>query len=237
MNPMASTRLYLSNRSMALWIPALILAATSLVIVVVALIVGIQVGLPLPENVQAGFNTNMGAVWALSGFLVSIGATAVNRNFAMALAFGSTRRNFWLGTSVGFVITSLVVALSSVVLLGLEVLTGGWFIGAHTFAVVYLGSGNMLVCFAASFALGMLWLFVGALFGTVYRAFGPAKVMMLAAAIGVLALGAVAGAVASWQTVLEVFMVLGAWVTVVLAVVMGIAAAAGSYAANRMATI
>jgi hypothetical protein len=115
----------------------------------------------------------------LPGFLVSVGVLAATRNFAMALAFGSTRRHFWLGTTAGFVVTAAVTAAAAVLMLGLERLTGHWFVGAYAFDVAVLGNGNIAQTFSVTFVLALLSLTVGALFGTVLRAFGTKATAVL----------------------------------------------------------
>ena len=234
MNPSRrSLRLYLSNKAYVVGVPIITLAAMVLVSVLIALVMGIVVGLPLPHDVEEGFRNNVGSLTALPGFLVSMGALVVNRNFSMALAFGSTRRNFWVGTALGFGLTSLVTALAAVVLLALEFLTHGWFVHTHAFDVTAMGNGNYLKTFAMTFMLSALSLFLGALFGTVYRAFGASATTVTALAMGVVIVG-----VGVWQRVRVVAFLAdwGLWAVVaILAAVVAVVAAA-SYSANRLAT-
>ncbi len=179
-----SLRLYLSNKTYVVAVPVITLAAMVLISVVIALVMGIVVGLPLPAEAEEGFRNNIGSLTALPGFLISLGALAVNRNFAMALAFGSTRRDFWCGTALGFTATSLVTALSAVVLLALEKATNGWFVHAHAFDVAAMGNGSYPKAFAMTLMLALLSLFLGALFGTVFRAFGAKATTITASGLG-----------------------------------------------------
>lgn len=233
---MRSLRLYLANKTYVVGVPAITLAAMVAFSILIALIMGIAVGLPLPAGVEEGFRNNVGSLTAVPGFLISLGALAVNRNFAMALAFGSTRRHFWAGTAMGFVATSLVTAATGVVLLALEKLTDGWFIHAHAFDVVAMGRGSYLKTFAMILVLSLLSLFLGALFGTVYRAFGTIATTLTAVALGIVLTGVVALGV--WQRV-RVFAYLadrGLWAVVAIVAALVVAAAAASYSANRLAT-
>ena len=237
MNPSTrSLRLYLSNKTYVVGVPVITLGAMVLVSVLISLVMGIVVGLPLPAYIEDNYRNNVMTLTALPGFLVSMGALAVNRNFAMALAFGSTRRNFWTGTALGFGATALFTAVTAVGLLALEKLTHGWFVRAHAFDVVALGSGNYLKAFGMTFVLSLLSMFLGALFGTVYRAFGAVPTTVTAIIMGVVAIGLVALGV--WQRV-QVFSFLADWgLWAVVAIVAGlvVAVAAASYSANRLAT-
>jgi hypothetical protein len=237
MNPsMRSLRLYLSNKAYVVGVPVITLLLMVLVSVFIALVMGIVYGLPLPEGTVEGFRNNLGSLTALPGFLVSVGALAANRNFAMALAFGSTRRHFWTGTALGFAVTSLVTGVAAVVLLALEKLTDGWFIHAPAFDVVAMGRGNYLKTFGMIFVLSLLSLFLGALFGTVFRAFGTVPTTVTAITLGVVLMGLIALGV--WQRV-QVIAFLADWgllAVVAMVAALVVAVAAASYSANRLAT-
>ena len=237
MNPsLRSLRLYLTNKTYVVGVPAITLAAMVAFSILIALMMGIAVGLPLPTEVELGFRGNVGSLTAVPGFLISLGALAVNRNFSMALAFGNTRRHFWVGTAMGFVATSLVTAATAVALLALEKFTGGWFIHAHAFDVVAMGSGSYLKTFGMVLVLSLLSLFLGALFGTVYRAFGTVATTVTAITLGVVIMGLVALGV--WQRVRVVAFLAdwGLWAVVAILAALVVAVAAASYSANRLAT-
>lgn len=236
-NTWKSLRLYATSPAYVFGIPALILLMMVGVSIVIVLIMGIAVGLPLPEEAADGMRHNVGALSAVPGFMVALGIMAVTRNFGMALAFGSTRRDFWLGTSVGFVLSSLVTASAAVVLLGVEKATKGYGLGASALDVIVLADGNYLVTFAALFVASLLSLFVGAFFGTVYRAFGTVATTVSAIGFGLLVLGGIALAV--WQRA-SLFAWLGewgVWAGIALGAIVTLVAAAGSFAANRLATV
>jgi hypothetical protein len=237
MNPsMRSLRLYLSNKAYVVGVPVITLLLMVLISVFIALVMGIVYGLPLPEGAVEGFRNNLGSLTALPGFLVSVGALAANRNFAMALAFGSTRRHFWTGTALGFTVTSLVTAVAGVVLLALEKLTDGWFIHAPAFDVVAMGRGDYLKTFGMIFVLSLLSLFLGALFGTVFRAFGTVATTVTAIALGVVLMGLIALGV--WQRIRVIAFLAdwGLWSVVAMVAALIAAVAVASYSANRLAT-
>lgn len=232
-----SLRLYLTNMTYVVGVPVLTLGGVVLLMVLIALVVGIATGLPLPPAAEQQMRTTVGSITALLGFLISLGALAMNRNFAMALAFGSTRRDFWCGTALGFSATALVTAVTAVVLLAVEKATSGWFIHAHALDLIVLGSGDYLKTFAMILMTSLLSLFLGALFGTVYRAFGTVATVATGIALGVLIVGLVA--VGVWQrTNIASFLAdWGLWAIVAILAALVAAIAAASYSANRMATL
>jgi hypothetical protein len=230
-------RLYLANPMYVVGVPTLTLVGMSALMILIAVIVGIAVGLPLPPEIAAGFRTSLGPILAFPGFLVTLGVLAVNRNFAMALAFGGTRRHFWFGTSLGFAVTSLATAVTGVVLLGLEKLTDGWFVHTAAFDIRALGGGDVPTTFTMLLLISLLSMYVGALFGTVYRAFGT-RALVVAVVLSVCVV-VLLFAVGVWQR---------EWVSTLVAdqglsaVAGGMAVLAGgvaavSYATNRLATV
>lgn len=230
-------KLHFSNRQYALLVPVYTMLAMAGFSIIIALLIGINTGLPLPEDAQDGFGNNSAAMWAIPGFLVSLGVLTVNRNFAMALAFGSTRKHFWVGTAIGFTVTALIAAAAGVILLWVELATNHWFVGARAFDVVVFGSGDALLTFCALFVLAILSMFVGALFGTVYRAFGVKWTTILGIGIGVLALGASALLVWQFASILPWLMDWGMWAFVAVGAGIALVAALGSLAANRLARV
>ena len=230
-------RLYLANRSWALYTPIYILIGMTILSVLVGALIGIVTGFPLPEGDTVAMRYNAGAVYSIPGFLFSVGVLAMNRNFSMALAFGSTRRNFWFGSALGFVLTSLLVGLGSLIFLGLEFATDHWFINARAFDVDALGNGDPWLTFASMFVLSLVSLFAGAFFGTIFRAFGTVWTVVAAIVISVLTIALVAVLVWQWDAISDRLVGLGDWLSIIITLVLAILAAAGSYGVNRLATV
>lgn len=235
--PLRSLKLYLANRSNVLGIPTIILALVVLITILIAVAVGVAIGFPITEHNNGQPIYNLGALTSVPGFLVATGVITVNRNFDMALAFGSTRRDFWVGTSIGFAITSAVTGLGAMLLMLIENLTDGYWIGAIAFNMPMLGDGNFLICFVVIFAVSMASLFMGAAFGTIYRAFGPTATTIATISTSVVLFLLLI--VATWQraAVWPWLVEHGAWS--IAAIFGGLAAigAIGSAAANRVATV
>lgn len=233
-----SLRLYLANRSYVTLIPGGILVIMLAMSLVIGVAIGMATEFPLSAQIQEGMRENNGgAVYSIPGFLISLGALAVNRNFAMALAFGSTRRHFWLGTLMGFGLTSGATAASAVVLLALEKATNHWFFGVHAFDVAALGKGDYVLTFASVFVLAVLSLALGALFGTAYRAFGTKGALLTGLAAAVLVVAVTLLSASNKEIVGSWLGALGVWAAVVVAAIAAAISIAGSYAANRLARL
>lgn len=235
--PMRNFRLYFINHSYSIYAAPLMLLAVLGLTIVAGLIAGSVTGVPLPPPVAKGFEGVWMIVFILAGMFISNGALAVNRTFAMALTFGSTRRDFFLGLGLGFFVTSLIAAVCGVVLLVLERLTDGWFIGVPVFDVPALGSGNVGIAFVSLMVYSMASLFIGAAFGTIFRAFGPTAVTLAIVGTVVVILALVAIIVVQREVMLPFLMSFGAWLPAFVGGVFLLAALVVSYVANRRATI
>lgn len=131
------------------------------------------------------------AVLSPQWYLVVVGVQAVGLTFPFALGFSSTRRDFWLGTSVMFVLTSIVFAVVIATLVQLEILTGGWWLGAHMFDALWYGA-NWVTDFYTAFALQLLVLFLGAAATTVYMRWRMRGMVIVVVALSLLLLGTIA---------------------------------------------
>lgn len=187
--------LYLTNRVNSFVIAPAILLMVAVIMIIIALIIGIRTGLPLPPEASEGFKYNQAIFWAIPGFLISHGALTANRGFAGSLAFGSTRHNFWAGTALGFVVTALIVVAVGLVLLAIEVATG-YGVGVSYLTVTALDNGNPLIVAISLFLLCLMSLFTGMGFGGIYRAAGVIWTVICVVAVVLLLLGLIAAVVA-----------------------------------------
>lgn len=235
--PMRSFRLTIYSPGSVLLVPLAILAMMVAISVVIVLIIGIKTGLPLSPQDSQGMTNNVGAILSIPGFLIALGAQTVNRQFATAMAFGSTRRDFWLGSSLGFLVVSLVTGIGSVLLLWLERATGHWFIGAHAMDVTTLGNGNAWQAFLTITAVSLCSMFLGAGFGTLFRAWGVRSVPVAAIGLGLVLCGGIALTVWQWDAWSPTLTRLGAWLIPIGTAALGLIASGGSFVANRRSTI
>lgn len=236
--PVRTLKLYLAQKDNAYLAPVLILCAVVVFSVLVGLVIGIVTGFPLPAEVSAGFRTNnLGVIWALPGFFVSSAALSVNRTFATVLALGGTRRDFWLGTTAGFLVTSLVTAVTAVVLLGIERLTDGWFLGVRALSVGILGDGNPALVFLTVMLLALAGFHLGAACGTVFRAYGAKVLTAIIAGMTLALVGVIALAVWQWETTLRLATGAGDLFVPLILLALVLVGAAGSLLALRRATV
>jgi hypothetical protein len=130
-------------------------------------------------------NGNGSILWSVLGYTVAIGVQNVATSFPFALALGSTRRTFVLGNLLTAAAQSVLVAAAAAVLLGLETVSGGWFVDAHVLDVDGLGGGNPLLLAASMFLGVLLALSVGGLFGAAWIRFGARGPVLLSLGIAV----------------------------------------------------
>ncbi|NHU84213.1 hypothetical protein GWK18_01110 [Kocuria sp. JC486] len=235
--PMRSFRLYMAQRTYSVYVAPMIFVAVIALTVIAGLIVGMVTGLPLPGETRTIFSGLGMLISVLIGFFISSSALAVNRTFATFLAFGGTRRDFWTGTSLGFLVTAMITAVGATILLTVERLTDGWFIGLPVFDSHLLGDGKYLITFLAVLAYSLAALFTGAAFGTIFRAFGATAVTFSIIAAVLVIAGVTAGLVWQREFVLEAAANLGQWVPTILAATFALACLVISYIANKKATI
>jgi hypothetical protein len=163
----------------------------SIITAVVLITVAISVAILRAGGNLHGQNFNAGVVWGVLGYSVAIGVQNVSASFPFALALGSTRRTFVLGDLLTSVVQALIVALAAVVLLVLELVTDGWFIGAKVLSTTILGDGNPALLGGAMFLAVLTSLSVGSAFGAAWTRFGPrgpALISLSLAVVGVLVL-------------------------------------------------
>lgn len=165
------------------------LVTLGLVLVVSAVIAGIfyQLGSRpgTPEWVSNSRN-NPGVLWALPGFLGYYGVQSVATTFPLALALGTGRRAFTTGTLAFHGLLSAYVAVAGLALLGVERLTGQWFVGLYLMDVVVLGGGDPLRLVSVLFLGSLAVLSLGALFAAAWVRLGARGPLLLGLGSGAL---------------------------------------------------
>ena len=182
----------------------------------------------------ADLEYNGAVIWSLFGFIVAVGVQSVSVTFPLALALGSTRRTFMLGTLASAAGEAVVLTVASLVLLGLETVTGGWFVGAHVLSDATLGGGNPLMLVAVMFGGMLTALAVGGLYGAAWVRFGFLGPLGLG--IGT-ALLVVVLLIAFLPAAALVVQALGVWTWALAGAVVVTASTAGEYFLLRRATV
>lgn len=194
LNIAAVTRLQTNKRALVLGAPATILALVTIISIIIALAMA-RAGLD-PESAQyvQGFRQNTGVLNSISGFLVYLGVQAVATTFPFGMALGTTRRAYTLGTLGYNVLQSVYMAVLCVILLGLEKLTGHWFVHAYVMDTALLGNGNPFKLVGVIFVLTLTMMSIGGVFGSVFIKAGAKGPLFLAGVLAVLiAVGVLVG--------------------------------------------
>lgn len=166
-------KLHLNKRAQSLGVPVMILSLVVIISILIAVTVS-RFGVDIKsEEFVEGFKQNSGVLWSLPGFLAYLGVQAVSTTFPFGMALGTTRREYSLGTLGFYLLLSLYIGIIGVALLGIELLTDHWFIGAYAIDVMLLGSGNVFITFITLFTLSLAVLTIGGSFGSVYLKAGP----------------------------------------------------------------
>jgi hypothetical protein len=227
-------RLHCVNPSIFFGVPGLILGSAWAVTMIIALIIN-------STGASAEDLDGMRYSWAVLSpqwYLVVVGVQAIGLTFSFALGFGATRRDFWLGTSLMFVLESVMLAVAIATLVQLEIATHGWGIGAHMFDALWYGKTNWFVDLYTTFVLQVMVLFLGASVTTVYMRWRVRGMMILLFGSIVVLLAAVAGVTwsNSWPALFEWFGSIG--IVGGFSIVLGLAVvcAVGGYLVIRRAT-
>ena len=227
-------RLHAVNPSIFFGVPWLILGGAWAVTMVIALIIG-NTGASIEDLKDMRYSW---AVLSPQWYLVVVGVQAIGLTFSFALGFGTTRRDFWLGTSLMFVLVSLMFAVSIATLVQVEIATDGWGIGARMFDALWYGRTTWVIDAYAAFALQLLVLFIGASITTVFMRWRMRGMLILTFGSIIIVLAVVAGLTWSdaWPAVFTWFGSLG--IVGAFTLVLGITAifAVAGYLVIRRAT-
>lgn len=177
-SPRDVVALQYATPSRMLTVPLAILVAVVVVMTVVTLAV-VRAG-----GRAADLDYNGSVIWSLFGFVVALGVQSTAVSFPLALALGSTRRAFALGTLATAVLQSALLTAAALLLLGLELATGGWFVGAKVLSDSTLGGGNGLVLLTVMFLSALVALAAGGAFGASWVRFGARGPLALGLGIG-----------------------------------------------------
>ncbi|WP_336660269.1 hypothetical protein [Leucobacter sp. USHLN153] len=181
---MKVTKLHLNKISTFALVPPQIVGFVLIVSIIIALVIQRASDGAIDAAYVDGARSNSAIVWSLPGFLIYYGVQAVATSYPFALALGTTRRNFILGTMLANALQALYIAVMLVVLLGIELATGHWFMNAYVLDVYAVGSGNAWTLFATAFVGVMLCLTIGGFFGAVWVRFGAKGPTVVAIVLG-----------------------------------------------------
>ncbi len=223
--------LQFANPTRLVTIPLAILLAVVAVWSIVSRIVTVTVS---QGGGSVETDANGSILWSLLGFMVAVGVQVVSVAFPLSLALGSTRRTFTVGVLLTAALEAALLTASALVLLGLELLTGGWFVGSHVLGDRTLGGGNALVLAAVMFLATLSAVVAGAVFGAAwvrFGALGPLVLGVALAAAAVLALLLLAPSLGALWDAFE------PWWLAVAALVVVVVSTAGTHLLLRRAAV
>jgi len=145
------------------------------------------------ENASEGMQWSGASTWIFV-YMMVIAVQAMNLTFPLALGYGVTRRDFYLGSSLTFVLLSVMYAVGLTILAGLEEATNGWGVGGRMFTATYFGGPQLewWTRLPIFFFILLFFFFVGAAVATVYVRWKANGLVAFFIILGLLLVGAVA---------------------------------------------
>ncbi|WP_066043457.1 hypothetical protein [Herbiconiux solani] len=189
---LAVSRLQLSNRMSVFGVPWMILGFIFLVNLVIWWIIYQSVADPADRTDALEGLQYSGASFYFFVYMLVLGVLSMAQYFPLALGLSATRREFWFGTSLVFVLLSVLYGVGFTVLATIERATEGWGFGGRMFTVVYFGGWDApwytrLLLFTSAF---LFFFFVGAAIATIYQRWRVNGMLAFFATLGVVLVGA-----------------------------------------------
>ena len=234
----AVTKLTLTNPWTAIILPWIILGIIFLANVAIWLVItsAAPIGAARDEAIE-GFNYG-GASSFIFIYMLIVAIQTITLTFQYALGYGVTRRDFYLGSSLTFVLLSLMYALGLTILAEIERATNGWGLGGRMFAPVFFGDGIWFERLWIFFTAFLFFFFAGALTAAIYVRWRSNGVV--AFSVGIAALLIAAGALltftGNWAAIPDFFGAIQFLGGYSLSLVISLIAAACSYFVLRGAT-
>lgn len=199
-------KLHFADRMTMIITPLLLIVGVVLVVSVIYLLTAHFSSIE-PAALTEGFRQgNQAVFWMFPGYAISMGVLAYARTMPFAIGMmGSTRRQFWLGTMLWVVLQAAYVTALCVAFLGLERLTGDWFVGAPVFGVAAMGGGNPGILAMMVFTLLVMSLSIGTVLSAIYLRWNTLGVWVGIAGIVVVLLALIALILATGTDLLAFF--------------------------------
>lgn len=161
-------KLHFANPWTTLWVPMLILAVIFLVNLAIWWLISTGID-DAADRADAtdGFQWS-GASLYIFVYMMVVAIQAMNATFGFALGFSTTRRDYYLGSSVFFVVLSLIWTVLLTALAAIEEATGGWGLGGRMFTATYFGDGAWWERGLVFLGMMLFFFFFGAAVATIY---------------------------------------------------------------------
>lgn len=183
-------KLHLANPWTTITLPWIILATIFAANLAIWALIFMNTPASEHADIAAGFQWS-GASLYIFVYMMVVAIGAINVTFPFALGYGVTRRDYYLGTSLQFVLLSVMYATGLTILAEIERATNGWGLGGRMFTAAYFG--NDLAWpqqFFVFFAMLMFFFFVGAAVAAVFVRWKGTGITFFFIGLGALVLAA-----------------------------------------------
>jgi len=167
-------RLQLINRATFIWVPLIVLAAATVMSVLIYALIPVST----PKYGGGG----QAPLWVF----FAVGMSAMTLTFPFSQAISITRREFFLGTMLAAVMGSAFMGVLFLIGAGIESLTNGWGVNGFVFLLPWLWEAGPLGAFVVYFTLALFFFIVGFTGATIYKRWGAVTVASVGVAVGLL---------------------------------------------------
>lgn len=234
----AVVKLNLTNPWTAIILPSIIFG----IIFLADLVIRVLINSAAPTSAAGadrveGYSMSGGTVFIFVYMLVAA-VQIINLTFQYAVGYGVTRRDFYLGSSLTFLLLSLMYSIGLTTLAEIERATNGWGLGGRMFAPLLFGDGQWFERLWIFFTVFLFFFFVGAVTAAVYVRWKSNGVVAMFTAIAALV---IAGAALltfteNWPAFVDFFLVIQHLGGYSLSLVISLIAAVCGYFVLRGAT-
>ena len=174
-------KMQLINKWTFLGIPAVIIASSFLLSLVIFALIPNTVG-----------NKYSGAGQAVMWYFFGLGIQSLTLSFPFAQGLSVSRRNFFLGTVGLFTVLAAAISALYVVLGWVEQATNGWGLQGQLFALDWVADRSWFIQWFFYFVLMMFLFLLGFWAATVYKRWQATGTLIMCLSLAVLLVGAIA---------------------------------------------
>ncbi|MBO0981165.1 hypothetical protein [Microbacterium sp. SD291] len=172
-------RLQLINRGTFIWIPLIILAAATVMSILIYILI------PVDEPKYGG--GAQAPLW----YFFAIGISAMTLTFPFSQAMSITRREFFLGTMLTAVLGSTFMGLLFLIGGGVELATAGYGVNGWMFHQPWAWEAGPFGAFVVFFTLALFFFVIGFTGATIFKIWGGVVLTVVGVMLGLVLIGLV----------------------------------------------
>ncbi|MFJ6533424.1 hypothetical protein [Microbacterium sp. NPDC091662] len=172
-------RLQLINKGTFLWYPLMILAA--------ATVISILIYALIPVDTPKYGGGGQAPLW----YFFAVGMSAMTLTFPFSQAMSITRREFFFGTMLTATLASTLMGVLFLIGGGIEVATNGYGVNGYLFYLPWLWEAGPLGAFVVFFTLALFFFVIGFTGATIYKSWGQLVLLIVSIGLGLLLVGLV----------------------------------------------